>query len=78
MTGDQLTEALLPVLQALIMAVHTGDQDGVAATFNRAAGIADDPWTALKYLAVMGAALGRPDLPLSVQLGWTDIDQRSA
>lgn len=69
--GDELTDALLPVLTDLIMAVHTRDAAAVAAALNRAAALVGDPLAAATHLAVLGAALGRPDLPLRQQLDWT-------
>jgi 2-keto-4-pentenoate hydratase len=78
MTGDDLTQALLPALTDLIMAVHTHDRDAVAEAFNAASAVTGDPLAAATHLAVLGAALGRPDLTLRVQLGWTVLDPMGA
>lgn len=76
--GDQLTAALLPALTDLIMAVHNRDQDAVSVAFAAATDTAGDELAAAKHLAIMGAALGRPDLPLVAQLAWTVMDGAGA
>lgn len=80
LTGDPLTDSLLPVGLRLVGAVRDGDRDAVDAAFRAAESavgdLVDDPGPSLpgEALAVVVAALVPLDQAPTALLGWLQED----
>ena len=70
LTGDPLTDALVPVAQRLAGALEDADADAAVAAFNDAETIIGDPLVAARALAVVAAAMVPTDQEPSRLLGW--------
>jgi hypothetical protein len=78
---DAITRALVPVVLNLIGAVHARDATAVAAAFEQAGVLRDDPLAAARHLAVVAAEMCSEHLAAQVALGWaldTNQDNRSS
>lgn len=71
LTGDELTEALLPLLEELVAAVHDLDRERVDAVFAAAEQLVGDPVATARHLAVLTAAMASEDHSVTAALGWT-------
>jgi hypothetical protein len=71
LTGDALTEALVPLAVDLVHAVHADNRDVVGDVFGHAAALAGDPLTAARHLAVLAAGMCSEDHGPTAALGWT-------
>lgn len=70
LTGDKVTDAVLPAAQRLILAAHAGDHLGVDTAFADAELAVGDPTTAAKALAVVLAAMCPDDTSPVDALAW--------
>lgn len=70
LTGDRVTDAVLPAAQRLVLAAHTGDQLGVSAAFADAELAAGDAWSAARALVVVLAAMCPDDTTPAEALAW--------
>lgn len=69
--GDEVTEALIPAALDLVTAVHTLDDQAVAAAFDAAAVICGDQLAAAQHLAVIAAGMCSETAEQMQMLGWT-------
>lgn len=69
--GDELADALVPIADQLVAAVHQLDGPRVAGLFATAAEIAGDELLAARLLAVLGAGGRNEDVSSHAALGWT-------
>jgi hypothetical protein len=70
LTGDPVTDQLLPIALQMIWAVREQDPAAVADLFAAAEEVAGDPVTAARGLAVVACALCPDDLRASQALAW--------
>lgn len=70
LTGDRLTDAVLPAAQRLVMAAHTNDKVGVATAFADAELAAGDALRGAMALAVVLGAMCPDDTPPEKALEW--------
>lgn len=69
-TGDRMTDAVLPAAQRLVLAAHAGDQLGVSAAFADAELATGDAWAAARALVVVLAAMCPDDTTPAEALAW--------
>jgi hypothetical protein len=70
LTGDPLTDELLPIALQMIWAVREQDSEAVADLFAAAEEVAGDPVTAAQGIALVAFALCQDDLEPSKALAW--------
>jgi hypothetical protein len=70
LTGDRLTDAVLPAAQRLVLATHSHDELGVATALADAELVTGDPLTAAQALVVVLAAMCPDDTPPPDALAW--------
>lgn len=71
LTGDRLTEALIPLAVDLVAAVHADNRAVVTDLFQHAGALAGGPLAAARHLAVVLAAMCSEDHAPAATLGWT-------
>jgi hypothetical protein len=73
-SGDELTEALLPAAARLITAVHARNASEVQAAITDAAWTAGSSYAGVRHLAVLLAAMVDEDTHVLTALAWTDAE----
>lgn len=68
---DELTQALLPTVADLVVAVHDHDEAEVAAAFATAERLAGGPLVGAQALAILAAGMAREEDTMTDALGWT-------
>jgi hypothetical protein len=74
LTGDELTEALMPAAARLITAVHARNASEVQAAITDAAWIAGSSFAGVRHLAVLLAAMVDEDTQIVSALAWTEAE----